>query len=149
MPSFTATALVAASSQHVWPVLADVVRWPEWLPTVTAVEALGSLPLTVGGRYRVLQPKLRPVIWSVVDLEPQTRFSWQSRAPGVRTLANHILSPAAGGSTSVTLQVSFTGPLGWLVGLLAGRLTREYLEREAAALKQRVELVVANEPRVV
>jgi ribosome-associated toxin RatA of RatAB toxin-antitoxin module len=149
MPTFNATALIAASSQRVWPVMADVARWPEWLPTVTAVQALGPSPLAVGGRYRVLQPKLRPAIWSVVELEPQTRFSWESRAPGVRILADHILTPTTGAATSVTLQVVVSGPLSGWVGLIAGRLAREYLEREAAALKQRVESAVGHEPRVV
>lgn len=31
------------------------------------------------------------------------------------------------------LGIAFHGPLGWLAGFIAGGLTREYIEREAAA----------------
>lgn len=127
--------------------MADVVRWPEWLPTVTAVEPLDSSMLAVGARFRILQPWLRPAIWSVVALEPPVRFSWESRTLGVRALADHILTLFSGDSTSITLHIALSGPLAALAGLLAGELTREYLLREAASLKQFVESKVANEPR--
>ena len=139
MPSFDATTLVAASPQRVWSLLADVARWPEWLPTVTAVQPLGSPGLSVGARYRILQPRLRPAIWSVIELDPQHRFAWESRSPGVRVVASHVMRAASDKTTSVTLEVVFSGPLAALAGLLAGRLTREYLAREAASLKQRAE----------
>lgn len=139
MRTYTATGVIAAPPERVWPVLSDVLRWPEWLPTVTSVEALGAVPLVVGARYRVTQPKLRPAIWSVVQFEPQRSFSWESRSPGVRALASHSLSPANRVATNVTLQIHFSGPLAILASALAGRLTKEYLARETASLKQRVE----------
>ncbi len=137
MRTYTATTVIVAPPECLWPILADVVRWPEWLPTVTSVEALGAEPLAVGARYRIAQPKLRPAIWSVVRIEPYHSFAWESRSPGVRALANHCLSPAPGGSTEVTLRVDFSGPLSALVGAIAGRLTKEYLRREVAALERR------------
>lgn len=139
MRTYTATALIAAPPERVWSVLVDVLRWPEWLPTVTAIAPLDTTPFAVGARYNVTQPKLRPAIWSVVHLEPNHSFAWESRSPGLRTLANHSLSSAPGGSTGVTLQIDFAGPLSLLAVALAGRLTKEYLAREAASLKQRVE----------
>lgn len=139
MHTFRVSALVVASPHQVWTVLADVVHWPTWLPTVTAVEALGPARLAVGSRYRILQPKLRQAVWSVVEIEPATRFSWESRAPGVRTLASHTLSRDAGGLTRITLEITFSGLFSGLAAFLAGRLTREYLEREAEAIKRQVE----------
>jgi uncharacterized membrane protein len=139
MPSFEFTTVIDAPPDRVWSVLSDVMHWPKWLPTVTSVEPLGSPTLAVGARYRLVQPKLWPAVWSVVDLSPHNHFSWESRSPGVRALGDHMLSPVSGGSTSVSLRVTFSGPLAVLVGLIAGRLTREYIEREAASLKLRVE----------
>lgn len=139
MRTFSTTTLIAAPPERVWSVLVDVTRWPEWLPTVTEIESLDAHDLTMGGRYRLTQPKLRPAIWSVVSLDPQRAFSWESRSTGVRALASHVLEAAPGNSTRVTLQIEFTGPLSALVGWLAGRLTSEYLLREAASLKQCVE----------
>ncbi|MGA8262335.1 MAG: SRPBCC family protein [Arenicellales bacterium] len=139
MPSFEATTVIDAPAERVWSVLAHVSHWPLWLPTVTSVESLGLPALSIGARYKVVQPKLRPTVWSVVELSPGSHFSWDSRSPGVRVLAAHELRSVSAWSTSVSLRVAFSGPLSGFVGLIAGRLTREYVEREAAALKQRVE----------
>jgi hypothetical protein len=139
MRTFTATTLIAAPVERVWSVLVDVLHWPEWLPTVNSVEPLGPAALAVGACYKITQPKLRPAVWSVIQLEPHRLFSWETCSPGVRALAKHSLSSALGGSTGVTLQIDFSGPLSAIVGVVAGPLTREYLAREAASLKQRVE----------
>lgn len=138
MPSFAVTTSIAAPAERIWPVLADVMRWPEWLPTVTSVEALDEPTLRIGARYRVLQPKLRPAVWSITLVEPGRRFVWESRQPGVLAVADHVVVPASAGGTSVTLSVSFSGLLGGLVGLVAGRLTRDYIGQESAALARRV-----------
>jgi len=140
MSSFESTITIDASAEKIWPVLSDVSKWPQWLPTVSAVEPLGAPPLAIGARYRIVQPKLRPAVWSVVELSPMLgHFSWESRSPGVRVLASHSLRSVSAGKTSVSLRIDFAGPMAWMAGLLAGRLTREYLEREAVALKRRVE----------
>jgi uncharacterized membrane protein len=139
MRCFQATTLIDAPAGNVWSVLADVVAWPQWLPTVTSVEALDAPALAVGSRFRVVQPRLRPTVWTVVEVVPQGLFSWESLSPGVRALARHVLTSASGGSTRVSLEITFSGLLAGLVGLTAGRLTREYIEREAVTLKERVE----------
>ena len=139
MHPYAATVRISATPERVWPVLADVVRWPEWLPTMISVEPLGAAPLAIGARYKIAQPRLRPTIWSVVKLEPLRSFAWQASWPGARALATHSLSSAPGGSSDVVLQVHFWGPLSVLARALAGRLTREYLAREVASLKQQVE----------
>ena len=137
--TFATTTHVAAPPEWVWALLADVVHWPDWLPTMTAVQPLGPAALAIGARYRITQPRLRPAIWTVVRLEPLRSFAWESRAPGVRASADHALSPMPDGSTSVTLRIEFSGPLAVVARLLAGSLTRDYIAREAALLKQRVE----------
>lgn len=139
MRTYTATARIAAPTERVWSALSDVLHWPEWLPTVSSIEPLGAALLAVGARYRITQPKLPHAVWSVVQLEPLHLFSWESRAPGVRTLAIHSLNEQPGGLTDVALQINFSGPLSLFAGMFAGRLTAEYLAREAASLKQRIE----------
>jgi len=139
MRSFSANTHIAAGTQRVWSVLADVARWPEWLPTVTAVTPLDAPALSIGARFTVQQPRLRPAIWSVVELDLPHRFAWESRSPGVRTFADHVVAASSVETTIVTLGITFHGPLRLVAGLLAGRLTQEYLTSEAASLKQRVE----------
>jgi len=136
---FVATTAIAAPPERVWPPLADVTRWPDWLSTMISVQPLGPEPLTIGASYRITQPRLRPAVWTVVRLEPLRSFSWETRSPGVRVLADHSLRPLPDGSTSVTLEIRFSGPLSALARGLGGALTREYLVREAASLKLRVE----------
>ena len=145
MRTFSATIDINAPVERVWAVMADVVRWPRWLPTVTAVDALGITPLALGGRFRIHQPRLRPTVWTVVGLRAPHRFAWQSRAPGVRTIASHTIVAGAGESSRVCLEITFSGPLAFLAVVLFGRLTDEYLHREAAALKQRIESAVTRQ----
>lgn len=134
-----ATTSIVAPPDRIWAVLSDVVRWPIWLTTMTAVEPLDGAELKVGRRYRITQPKLPPALWTVIRLDPGRAFAWESRAPGVRSVADHVLRPRPDGSTSVTLRIETTGPLAFLVRLFFGTLTEEYVTREAALLKHEAE----------
>jgi hypothetical protein len=113
--------------------LASVMRWPEWLPTVDAVKALDSDELRLGARFEVFQPKLRPATWTVTQVDPGAAFTWESRNPLGRTIAGHVLRGRDDGTTELLLTVSFAGFLSPVVALLAGSLTQSYIDREAAA----------------
>ncbi len=139
MATYEVSVEIAAPAARVWAVLADVSSWPFWLPTVTSVKPLGALPLMIGAKYHLTQPGLRPAVWSVVAVSPDSHFSWTCRSPGVRVLASHSLHPVAADVTRVSLAIGFSGPLAIVARLAAGRMTLEYLGREAAALKLRVE----------
>ena len=145
LPDYQASALLMAillrgmSAEEVWAVLADVSRWHEWTPTITRVETLDARALETGARFRVLQPRLRPAIWTVTESQPAKKFTWESRGPGTLVVAEHVIDPAAGGSSRVLLRVAISGLLGTIFGYLFGSLTSRYLSQEAAALKLRVE----------
>lgn len=137
MRSFESTVFIAAEPQQIWSVLANVSRWRDWTPTITSIDPLDSESL--GARYKVRQPKLPPAIWSVTQLNPSCGFTWGSRRPGIRTVADHVIAPVSAKEVKVTLRVVFSGLLCEVVGLLAGSLTQRYLALEAACLKKRVE----------
>lgn len=139
MPAYRKTISVAACSASVWHTLANVVAWPEWLPTVATVQALDGPHLNVGNRYVVNQPKLRPATWVVTELEPLHRFVWQASSPGLRMIANHVIEERSPRQCQVTLEFSFDGLLGAPIGMLYRSITQSYLAQEAAALKLRVE----------
>jgi hypothetical protein len=122
----------------VWRRLSDVTAWPTWLPTVRRVQPLDATTLSLGSRFRVVQPKLRPVVWQVVELQAGQRFAWAAASPGLSMLANHTVEPAGGGA-QLDLEFRFEGMLGALVGALAGGITRRYLAVEAASLKAHAE----------
>ena len=129
---------IDASPARVWEVLADLVRWPEWTPSVLTVELLDAGPLRTGQRARLHQPGYRPATWTVTAVAEGVSFVWETRAAGMRTVAGHALEPMAGG-TRVTLSIDVSGPTVPLLGWLVMRATRKFVPLEAAGLKRRSE----------
>jgi uncharacterized membrane protein len=130
--------LIQASPQRVWEVFSDVQRWPEWMPTITAVERLDDGPLRVGSRTRIRQPRLPVAVWEVTELEDGRQFTWVSRGPGVRTTGSHRVTTTPDGTVAVS-SIDQDGPLGQLLGLLLRNLTNRYLRLEGESLKERSE----------
>lgn len=141
MRIFRSDCAVQAPAEAVWPLLANVVAWPTWLPTVTAVLPLDRTTLAAGARFNVAQPRLRPTIWRVTSLLEGESFAWESRSPGLHLWANHKVLPVDDASSEVQLEFRLSGALAPLVALLAGRLTNTYLRTEAASLKATIEAV--------
>ena len=150
MPAYQTSITIDAPPESVWQVLSAVVAWPEWLPTVARVEALDADGLAVGRRFKVLQPRLKPAVWTVSRIEPGRRFEWQAASPGMLMVADHRLQGLAAARTSVLLRFEFRGIAGGLLGLLFASTTRRYVDQEAAALKKAAErrwgLQVAQRP---
>lgn len=131
---------IDAPPEHVWEVLTDVERWPEWTETVTSVTRLDEGPLTTNARARVEQPKLPPTEYVVTELSPGQSFTWVATSPGVRVIARHDVESSPRGGTRVRLSVEQAGPLGKVMGRLFFKgLTDRYLAAEAAGLKARSE----------
>jgi uncharacterized membrane protein len=136
MPSYEASLSIAAPRETVWRVFAAVVEWPQWLPTVSSVEALDGKPLQVGFRYHIRQPRLRPATWVVTQLEPPCCFVWQARSLGLLMTASHTIEDRSRDLCDVTLRFEFAGPLGAVIGRLFGSITTRYMGQELASLKQ-------------
>jgi uncharacterized membrane protein len=139
MPSYDASLAIGAPREAVWLVLAAVVAWPKWLPTVSTVEALDGEPLQIGFRYTVRQPRLRPATWVVTELQPPCCFVWQARSPGLLMIASHTIEESSPGKSLVTLRFSFTGLLGAPIGWLFRTTTERYLAQELTSLRSLVE----------
>jgi len=139
MPSYAASLSIAAPRESVWRVLAAVVAWPQWLPTVSGVQPLDGNPLQIGFRYTVRQPKLRPATWVVTELEPPRCFVWEARSPGLLMIAAHTIEEHSPGKSDVILRFAFTGLLGAPTGWLFRSVTERYLAEELASLKLVVE----------
>src|SRR5271163_4274681 len=112
MTLFSATTDIDAPAEHVWSVLLDIERWPDWNPTITSLQRLDTGPFTVGNRARIRQPKLRPAVWRVTELDnANTRsFTWITRSPGVQVTGGHRVETTGDGSR-VTLSIEFSGLL--------------------------------------
>jgi hypothetical protein len=136
MPTYETSTTIPAVPETVWPVLADVVSWPRWTPTVTKVEPLDSPRIGMGARFEVHQPELRPAVWTVTRIEAPTRFLWESRMPGLAMVADHVLDPLPEGDSRLTLSFGFRGLLGAIVGPLFRRRVESYISTEAASLRR-------------
>lgn len=134
----TATVEVDAPADAVWEVLTSPAGWPAWTDSVTEAELLDER-FGLGARVRVVQPGLRPAVWTVTDLEEGRAFTWTSRSPGVLTTASHVLLPAGPGRTELRLHLHHDGFLASLVHRLLGARTRRYVEMEARGLKAAAE----------
>lgn len=131
---FSVTVEIPAPPPLVWPVMADVERWPEWTASISRVKRLSPGPLQVGSRVRIHQPKLPPAFWRVTELNPGAGFTWVSRAPGARVTARHTVEAIAIGSR-VTLSIHYEGLLGAWLARWTGKLNERYLALEANGLK--------------
>ncbi|MGH3097175.1 MAG: SRPBCC family protein [Streptosporangiales bacterium] len=140
---YETSVTVEAPARAVWDVLVDVERWPDWTESMTSVERLDDGPLKVGSTARITQPKMRPAVWTVTELEPGRSFTWESTNPGVRVTAGHLLGEE-GGVTTAALSVQMSGPLGALAGALMGSRVRGYVRMEAEGLKARGERAPAS-----
>lgn len=134
MVTFRATADVGRPAEEVFGVYGDVTRWPEWTDSFTEVQRLDSGPLRHGSRARVRQPRLPQTEWTVTSFRADHSFSWETRGPGVHTIARHLVEPIPDGAR-VTAEVEQRGPVGLIVGLLTARLTRRYLDMEVKGLR--------------
>ncbi|HEX6590069.1 MAG TPA: SRPBCC family protein [Longimicrobiales bacterium] len=141
---FSTTIDVDAPAAVVFGVMIDIDRWPQWTPTVTRVEWLGTStpPLAMGSRIRVVQPGVPPAEWTVSRLEAGRGFQIVSRSPGATVTADHWIEPSDDGRSSrVTLSVSFSGWLGRIIGRMMRGLNERYIAQEAAGLRRRSEEV--------
>lgn len=138
MPSrslISAEVDIVATPARVWDVLVDVERWPEWLPTVTAVERLDSGALSLGSRTCIHQPRLRPAVWRVTELDAtKGSFVWQARSPGIRITGSHLVTATRLGCHA-TLSIEFSGLFAGLARLKMSKLTRGHVQTEAESLK--------------
>jgi hypothetical protein len=89
----------------------------------------------MGARFHVRQPKLRPSVWEVTQLEAGRRFVWTTSAPGFAIRADHIVEAAGADESELTLTIRFSGVFGPLLGLLAAGTVKDYLAIEASSLK--------------
>ncbi len=130
--------IVHAPATRVWQLLVDVEGWPAWTKSMREIKRLEDGPLAVGSRSRVTQPKGRPMIWTVTQLEPIREFTWVATQPGLSLQAVHRIDEAGDG-VRTTLEFIGTGPLAWPANLAGGSRIRSYLDMESAGLKRAAE----------
>jgi uncharacterized membrane protein len=140
--TFTVAVDIGAPPEKVFGVLCDIERWPEWTPTMTSVQRLDNGPFGVGSSAQVRQPRLRPAVWKVTDLEDGRNFTWVTRAPGLHMKAGHGVERRGAGSR-VELSFEMSGLLAPVASLLYGAMIEKYVTTESQKLRQRCESAAA------
>ena len=126
--------LTPAGPDTVWQVLADVEHWRDWTPTVVEIKPLSNKGLTVGARYRVVQPKLRPAVYQVTECVPNLAFTWVQKVPGGEMIGDHRLSPRDG-ATEVQLSFATKRLFAHILGEMFSKSICDYVATEAKSLK--------------
>ena len=130
---------IDAPPEAIWSVMMAVEAWPEWTESMSSVSHIDAPPLRVGSQIRIKQPRLPAAEWIVTEIAPLVSFAWRSRNFAFTSEAAHRIERVGEHGSRVTLTLDWRGPLGWLVGLIFGRIARRYLSLEAAGLKKRCE----------
>lgn len=139
MSDFRFVVEVLAPPHQVWETLIAVERWSEWTRSVSSAQRLDEGPLAVGSRTRIVQPKMIPTIWQVSNLNERDRyFVWETGRPGIKVRASHLVERTDRGSL-VTLTLTYSGLLGFVMAHQLKDLNWEYLTAEAEGLKTRCE----------
>jgi carbon monoxide dehydrogenase subunit G len=132
------TAEIAAPPETVWALTVDVERWPALLPAMTSVERGEPGPMRVGATARVKQPGQGLRTWTVTECDEAKRFVWETRGAGLRMVATHDLEPTATGCRN-TLGIHLSGPMGAVLGRLAGRRIAATIAEENAIFTREAE----------
>ncbi len=143
---FETTVEVNAPAGKLWQAVADVEKWPDWTASTRDVSWQTDGKLRRGGRVRIRQPGMPPLVWEVCDLEPGSSFTWRTTSAGVTATGIHTVRPLGPDKAELTLAIDQAGPLSRFVGLLAGRHTRRLVRLEADGLKRCAEDWTASSP---
>jgi carbon monoxide dehydrogenase subunit G len=129
---------IAATPAEVFALTIDIERWPEVMPTVTSVERLDTGPLVVGSRARLVQPRQRPTVWTVVEIEPDRRFAWEAQVFGVHMVATHTIESTDSGCTNL-LALDLSGRGARLMSAVLGRTLGRTLATENDSFRREAE----------
>ena len=138
MKSYEATAIINASPEGIWAILANASGYPDWDPGIDRIE--GRIEL--GERVKFFT-KLNPSQAFAVEVtafEPRSQMVLTGGMPfGLfKSERTHTLTANADGTTTFHTQEIFSGPLLPLFGRNIPDLTENFAGF-AAGLKERAE----------
>lgn len=118
--------LVGAAPEAVFTVAADLVRWPEVIRGVKAVEVLTPGAVGVGTRFRetrVMFGREAVEEMEITAFDPPQGYALQARTCGALFVSEHRFVPDAAGTRieltistkPLTLLARLMAPLGWLM----------------------------------
>ena len=133
---FSSTVWINAPPEEVFALVDDLESWPEWIPSIEAIEKLSEGPLREGSEILVTAKsgvRVR-LPMTITEFVPGKRGVLQGKVLGAR-MVRYYSFEAAGGGTNLTAGGEVTGLLAFLVRRGGQRLSEEIVQ----AAKKKVE----------
>jgi hypothetical protein len=134
------TLLIHSMPYEIFDILTRFDRWNQWTQSITEMSVLNNDQLKPGSKIKVLQPKLPPAIWTITEIDPNKSLTWQKKSFGLNMRSEHLITSGPGMAT-VTLRITYEGPLAGLFYYLTHNLTDRYMTMEINGLKKECEKV--------
>ncbi len=131
-------SVINARPQDIFNVLMNVERWNQWTKSITKISILDSRQLAPGVKIKVLQPKLPPTIWTIKEIITDKLLTWEKRYLGFSMLSEHSIS-IQNNEITVTIRITYIGPLAALFYKLTHALTDNYMTLEIKGLRRECE----------
>jgi hypothetical protein len=123
------------SPEQIWPILADIERWPTFDSNIKSIQVFGEP--SVGTKF-TLQPKGGPKLkFSVGEFDPPKNYSDICHLFLAKMTTRHSLLSEE--KTIVRVRIEISGPLSWFWGLAVGRKHAAGLPAQTAKILAAVE----------
>ena len=125
---------INASRDRVWQVTVDFEAWPKWSPVMETIRREDTGDFKLGSTALIKQKQMAETRWTVTEIDPGHRFTWQARSLGIDMIATHSIVPGESAVTSL-LRIEMEGLLIKLLGPLMKLLVIKSLKIENQGLK--------------
>ncbi len=133
---FSHTLTTTATPEQIWAVWIAVDRWHEWDTELESASLAGAFALNAQG---TLKPKSAPAsAFNISQLDPGISYTFTTQLPFCKLHVHRFLTSSTFG-VSFTHEVSFTGLLAPVFGLLLGQQFRAVLPSVMENLRQQAE----------
>jgi carbon monoxide dehydrogenase subunit G len=141
MGTYEHTVEIARAPEDVFAFVTDPANYPQWQPSLVAIEPHAPGPLRVGSEATEVRRFLGREVettWTCVEHEPHERSAIECDEGPVPFRGTFALEPAGGG-TRFTWTVETRGAASRFGGPLVGRATRSELSASSGCLKELLE----------
>ena len=132
------SVVIISQPASIFKILKDVEHWHVWTNSIIGISLLADNTFKKGAKIKLLQPKLKPAVWTISEIVENKSLQWEKKSFGLKVIANHLIEKSNEGSI-VKLQVIFQGFWARLIYKLSFPLTNKYLEMEIRGLKIKCE----------
>ncbi len=134
----TKEMLIHADIEKVYRIWTDIEKWSLWTKSIKQISYLKNNGFQVGGRAKVIQPKLSPTVWKIIEIKVHKSFTWETNILGVTIIGEHILDSSSKGTNAKSI-LTYNGFLANVLCAISRKLTIQYMTLEMEGLKNECE----------